>query len=254
MYQYSRSFKRPYNLTIDIGAGGQTDVSPRSPIAPQPSPLTPRQRSPLTPLRSSFRLPPRSPHRPTPQSSSRSPCSVRTTSTTFFNPTYDSDAAPSSAGIEEWDRTYDSDSELIALEQEVNYNMSTFNSIVSGDVRTEDMTLEQIGQRFFEVSGYQGRPKQLEAIHIVACQRKALILIARTSFGKSLVFNMLPLLHPVLRGIVLVVIPLKHIARQQWERVNLYDRAKAFVYDKDHKSKLDRQRIAAGVYTHGICS
>ena len=51
-------------------------------------------------------------------------------------------------------------------------------------------------------------PKQLEAIQTLY-DKKDVILIARTGFGKSLIFQSLPLLHP--DGIGLLIYPLSSI-------------------------------------------
>ena len=215
----SRSFKRPHDITIDTDTSAGATSPPHSPRAPTPS-----QWSPLT---------------------------ASSVNTTFSNDTHDRDLWIPISYVQEPDESdYGSEPEW-AESLTDGHNPSTGTSLISDNTKLEDMTLDQIAIRIFEISGLNGREKQIEAIHAVACLKESLILIARTSFGKSLVFNMLPLLHPRNTGIVLVVVPLKLIAEQQYEKVNKFPRARSFVYDKDHKSKLDRQRIAAGVYTHG---
>ena len=216
----SRSFKRPHDITIDTDTSAGAISPPHSPRA-----HTPNQRSPLT---------------------------ASSVDTTFSNDTQDRDLWIPTSYVQEPDESdYGSEAEWEEESLTDGHNLSTEISSISDNTKLEDMTLNQIATRIFEVSGLNGRKEQIEAIHAVACLKESLILIARTSFGKSLVFNMLPLLHPRNTGIVLVVVPLKLIAEQQYEKVNKFPRALSFVYDKNHKSRLDRQRIAAGEYTHG---
>ena len=230
MLSTSRSFKRPFELTVITDAPAHRTETARSPVAPTPSPLT--------------------------------PSSIRTT---FSNPAFDEDlpisafeyprlgelSDQSAEEDHDSDESYGSDSGLADAQEQLNVSIAGSGSAVSADIEVRHMSLAHVALRFREVTGLEGRPQQIEAIHTVGCKRKSLILVAKTSFGKSWVFNMLPLLHPVHIGIVLVVIPLKHIASQQHDKINSIPRGKSLVYDKDHCSKSYRRQIAAGVYTHG---
>jgi len=52
-------------------------------------------------------------------------------------------------------------------------------------------------------------------------------------------------------GIVLVVVPLREILKQQFLDVEKLPGGNGFILDKQSNSSTSRQRIAAGVYTHG---
>src|SRR5436309_1557527 len=73
-----------------------------------------------------------------------------------------------------------------------------------------DLTL--IADYLKEVFGFIPRPEQLKAIRTLAVDRKDLILIAKTGFGKSLVFNSIPFIRG---GIALIIMPLNAIEEGQ---------------------------------------
>jgi len=54
------------------------------------------------------------------------------------------------------------------------------------------VNLTLIADYLKEVFGFILRPEQLKAIRTLAVDRRDLILIAKTGFGKSLVFNLIP--------------------------------------------------------------
>jgi superfamily II DNA helicase RecQ len=62
------------------------------------------------------------------------------------------------------------------------------------------------------VFGYKPRDEQLEAIKTLAIDQKDLILIARTNFGKSMVFQSVPILR---NGISLIIMPLNLLEKDQ---------------------------------------
>ena len=65
--------------------------------------------------------------------------------------------------------------------------------------------LECLSETLRETFGFDSRPEQLEAITTLAIDMKDMILIARTGFGKSMIFQSLP----ALRGsICLIIYPL----------------------------------------------
>ena len=74
----------------------------------------------------------------------------------------------------------------------------------------------------------------------------SLILSAKTSFGKSLIFNVLPLLLPSGIGIVLTILTLKLINKSWFNRVKSYDLAKAFVHYAKRRAGKERAKTAPG--------
>ncbi len=123
-------------------------------------------------------------------------------------------------------------------------------SIILDNIKLKNMSMNQVVTRLKKIIDLVGRAKQVEAIYIVGCLRQSLILLARTSFGKSLIFNVLSLLHSIKTSVVLIVVSLKLISEQQVNRVKNYNRGRPFVYDVDHNSRLNRLDIAIDCYTY----
>ena len=130
------------------------------------------------------------------------------------------------------------------------HNLSTKIFSISDNTKLENMILNQIAIRIFEIFDLNEKKKQIKIIHVVACLKKFLILITKTNFDKSLIFNMLFLLHSRNTSIVLMMMFLKFIAKQQYEKINKFSRILFFVYDKNHKFKLNRQKIVVEKYIH----
>ena len=170
--------------------------------------------------------------------------------TTFSNDTHDRDLWISIFYVQKSDESdYDSESKWAkSLTNEHNFSTKIF--LISNNTKFENMILNQIAIHIFEIFDLHERKKQIEIIHVVACFKKFLILIAKINFDKSLIFNMLFLLHSRNTNIVLMMMSLKFIAKQQYEKINKFFRTRFFVYDKNHKFKLNRQRIAVEMYIH----
>lgn len=94
------------------------------------------------------------------------------------------------------------------------HDFSTKIFLISNDTNFENITSKQIVIRFHEMFDIKEKEKQIEIIHVVDCFKKTLILIAKISFDKSLIFNILFLLHFRNTNIVLMIIFLKFIAKQ----------------------------------------
>jgi len=58
------------------------------------------------------------------------------------------------------------------------------------------------------------------------------------------------LLSLVKTSVVLIVLSLKLISEQQFNRVKHYNCESDFIYDINHKSRIDRLRIAIDLYTY----
>ena len=129
------------------------------------------------------------------------------------------------------------------------HNFSTKIFSISNNTKFENMILNQIAIRIFEIFDFK-KKKQIKIIHVVACFKKFLILITKINFDKNLIFNMLFLLHFRNTNIMLIMMFLKLIAKQQYEKINKFSRIRFFVYDKNHKFKLNRQKIAVEMYIH----
>jgi len=66
-------------------------------------------------------------------------------------------------------------------------------------------TIEQLRVTLHRIFGFEPRPEQVEAVATLAIRRRDLILIARTGWGKSMVFQAVPVLR---NGVCLMLMPL----------------------------------------------
>jgi len=112
------------------------------------------------------------------------------------------------------------------------------------------MFVKQVAIRVKKIIDLNKRKKQIKIIYVVNYFRKFLILIARTSFNKSLIFNVLSLLLLIKTSVVLIVLSLKLISEQQFNRIKHYNCKSDFVYNVNHKLRIDRLRIATSLYIH----
>jgi len=69
----------------------------------------------------------------------------------------------------------------------------------------EPQTTEQLRARLHEIFNLEPRPEQVEAIATLVIRQKDLILIARTGWGKSMIFQAVPALR---KGVCLMLMPL----------------------------------------------
>jgi len=95
------------------------------------------------------------------------------------------------------------------------------------------------------------RLEQLEAIKTLAVDQQDLILIAKTGFGKSLVFNSVPFLRG---GVALIIMPLNAIEEGQTTALlGVADRARCspIVLNGDSNTPELRVDIQRGYYSHG---
>ena len=69
------------------------------------------------------------------------------------------------------------------------------------------MTVKDVGVRIMEVFGKTARDIQSKTVYEVGCQKLSILFMAKTGAGKSLTFEMVPLLDPNNPGIALIVMP-----------------------------------------------
>ena len=74
-----------------------------------------------------------------------------------------------------------------------------------GDIRPQAEELIQFAKKVERLVPYKPKAKQIEALWYLCEGRADLILIARTGFGKSMIFQLAPTL---IKGICLMVSPL----------------------------------------------
>ena len=71
------------------------------------------------------------------------------------------------------------------------------------------LQLSKLGEAIAYIYPHSGRPEQLEALRWLIFKRKDMILVAKTSFGRSIIMQVMPCL--VRSLIVLIILPLNAI-------------------------------------------
>ncbi|KAF1808517.1 ATP-dependent DNA helicase [Eremomyces bilateralis CBS 781.70] len=96
---------------------------------------------------------------------------------------------------------------------------------------------------------FQPRPKQIDAIWHLVFQKEDLLLAAKTSFGKSIIFQAAPLF--CRGGIALIIIPLDRIGQEQCIKIQRLPGARSlFINGRTDKTDALAQEIKTGIYTH----
>jgi superfamily II DNA helicase RecQ len=95
---------------------------------------------------------------------------------------------------------------------------------------------------------FELRPKQVEAIHILIFLRVDLILIAKTSFGKSVVLQAPSAIVP--DSITIVIMPLNKVSEEQLSKVGRLPAARPCLITSDTISKKLLSGVQEGRYTH----
>jgi hypothetical protein len=98
---------------------------------------------------------------------------------------------------------------------------------------------------------FEPRQKQVDAIWHLVFKKKDLLLAAKTSFGKSVIFQAAPLF--CRGGIGLIIIPLDRIGQEQCIKIQRLPGARSvFINGMTDKTDALAQEIEMGVYTHLI--
>ena len=99
------------------------------------------------------------------------------------------------------------------------------------------------------IFGFALRKAQIDAIWTLFYQKKDLLLLARTGFGKSLIFQLVPFMeNPT--GVVIILMPLKLLQAEQNAMINRIPIGKAIALTGNNNQKETQQKIAEGSYTH----
>jgi superfamily II DNA helicase RecQ len=144
----------------------------------------------------------------------------------------------------------DSESESLYLDSDEDEVTAT---LVHAVRREEDKTENKahIRARLQELFGYEGKSVQVDVIHHLIYEKQDIILVAKTGFGKSLIFQAAPLIYRNTQRICLVIMPLKAIEEQQCTKLSSVEGAHPFVLNGDNNTMANRKAIASGIYTHG---
>lgn len=119
---------------------------------------------------------------------------------------------------------------------------------VDGD---KERLYEAINQAIQKLYTYPAREGQLEALRHLVYLRKDLILIAKTSFGKSMILQAVSLL--LAKSITLVILPLDQIGVEQTGYIQKIGGRPCFLNAETISSKL-LEEIKAGKVTHILLS
>lgn len=99
------------------------------------------------------------------------------------------------------------------------------------------------------VFGFTLQEVQINAIHMIFYKQRDLFFLAKTSFGKSLIFQLLPfMLDPT--GIVIILMPLKLFQAEQNNMINHIPTGKAIALTGENNQKPTQVDIATQPYTH----
>ena len=122
------------------------------------------------------------------------------------------------------------------------------DSSIAGDV-SGTATRDHIITVIDRVFGYRPKDMQIDAIYALVYGQEDLILIARTGFGKSLVFQAVPLMYTPVKS-ALIIMPLNALEEEQCEKLKLLTGCKPFVLNGDSNTRANLALIRAGTFTH----
>jgi len=128
--------------------------------------------------------------------------------------------------------------------------MTLHISTISKNIKLKNIFVKQVAIHIKKITSLNKRKKQIEIIYIVNCFREFLILIARTNFNKSLIFNVLSLFLLIKTSVILIVLSLKLISEQQFNQVKHYNCKSNFVYNINYKLRINRFRIIIDFYIY----
>jgi len=112
---------------------------------------------------------------------------------------------------------------------------------------------KQVEDKITEIFKVRPHKEQIDAIHHLLNYREDLILVAKTGWGKSLIFQSIPILRPS-KGICLMIMPLTLLEEDQAKHINAVDGCTACVLNAETNEKYLRQKIKSGEYTHVLTS
>ena len=126
-----------------------------------------------------------------------------------------------------------------------------------GGLVSEESDIERqnvIAQAVEFLHGFKPRPEQIDCVKWLLYEKRDLILVAKTSFGKSLVMQILPCLVP--DSIIIVILPLLAIGAEQKEKIVkiLGTVARPAFVNGDNVTLELLRDIQRGEYTHILSS
>jgi len=111
---------------------------------------------------------------------------------------------------------------------------------------TSEFVLETIQSRF----GFVPKDEQVSAIRVLLEDQMDLILIAKTGFGKSIIFQAAPLMFSPVKT-ALIIMPLKALEEEQCRKLSKVEGCRPFVLNGDTNNPFNLLRIRQNMFTHG---
>ena len=99
------------------------------------------------------------------------------------------------------------------------------------------------------VFGFTLYEEQVDAISCLFYEQTNLLLLAKTGFGKNIIFQLLPFMTTA-PGVVLILMPLKLLQAEQSEMINQLPNGKVLVLNGENNYKHIYKQAATGGYTH----
>ena len=109
-----------------------------------------------------------------------------------------------------------------------------------------------IRKRLHQIFGINGKEKQIEVLYRLVVEKKDTILLAKTGFGKSILFQAPPMLSGG-NAIAIVLLPLLALQNEQKQKLERIG-ARPFVLNGDTNTPGNRGNICRGQYTHILTS
>ena len=117
---------------------------------------------------------------------------------------------------------------------------------------SHELQISKLDEAIAEIYPYRGRTEQLEALRVLIFERRDLMLVAKTSFGKSMIMQALPCLVP--NAVVIIVLPLNAIGSEQVKKIAKLPYVRpVHVWGKTISAELTED-IRTGSYTHILIS
>jgi superfamily II DNA helicase RecQ len=111
---------------------------------------------------------------------------------------------------------------------------------------------EYIGRAIKIAFDFDAKEEQVEVLWRLLIRKQDTILVAQTSFGKSLIFQMLPLL--ISGAIIIIIMPLNAIGKDQWTKIKELPGGHPIMLCAENNTKTSLQEIQNGIYTHVLVS
>lgn len=99
------------------------------------------------------------------------------------------------------------------------------------------------------VFGFTFHEEQFDAISCLFYDQSNFLLLAKTGFGKSIIFQLLPFMTPI-AGVVLILMSFKLLQAEQSQMINQIPNGKALVLNGENNHKHNHKQVIRGGYTH----